>query len=114
METFSNLRCRTVVVRRMSYIDRVHQHALGMSAHANRATPMLYRRSHMEPITRGMQGPAVEDVQTRLSALGYTIEQGELEAHDFGASTAMAVSMFRMSNGLMPARASTRRAGARL
>lgn len=54
----------------------------------------------MEPITRGMQGPAVEDVQTRLSALGYIIEQGELEAHDFGASTAMAVSMFRMSNGL--------------
>ena len=54
----------------------------------------------MEPITRGMQGPAVEDVQTRLSALGYTIEQGELEAHDFGASTAMAVSMFRVSNGL--------------
>ncbi len=34
----------------------------------------------MEPISQGMQGPAVEDVQTRLSSLGYMIDAAEMTA----------------------------------
>ena len=32
----------------------------------------------MEPITTGMQGAAVEDVQSRLLQLGYTIDDAEV------------------------------------
>ena len=32
----------------------------------------------MEPITTGMQGAAVEDVQSRLLQLGYTIDADEV------------------------------------
>lgn len=49
----------------------------------------------MEPIKQGMQGPAVEDVQTRLTSLGFDIDASELEECAFGPSTAAAVSAFR-------------------
>lgn len=54
----------------------------------------------MEPITQGMQGPAVEDVQTRLTSLGYTIDPAETTAKEFGAATAAAVRAFRADYGL--------------
>ena len=54
----------------------------------------------MEPIKRGMQGAAVEDVQTRLQKLGYELDQGELDKKEYGDSTAAAVASFRGANGL--------------
>lgn len=54
----------------------------------------------MDSIKQGMQGPAVEDVQTRLASLGYAIDEHELEGSDYGASTAKAVSAFRVASGL--------------
>ena len=54
----------------------------------------------MDSIEQGMQGPAVEDVQTRLASLGYAIDEHELEGSDYGASTAKAVSDFRVASGL--------------
>lgn len=54
----------------------------------------------MDSIKQGMQGPAVEDVQTRLASLGYAIDEHELEGSDYGASTAKAVSGFRVASGL--------------
>lgn len=54
----------------------------------------------MDSIKQGMQGPAVEDVQTRLTSLGYAIDERELEGSDYGASTAKAVSDFRIASGL--------------
>lgn len=54
----------------------------------------------MDSIKQGMQGPAVEDVQTRLASLGYAIDERELEGSDYGASTAKAVSDFRIASGL--------------
>lgn len=54
----------------------------------------------MDSIKQGMQGPAVEDVQTRLASLGYVIDEHELEGSDYGASTAKAVSDFRVVSGL--------------
>lgn len=54
----------------------------------------------MDSIKQGMQGPAVEDVQTRLASLGYAIDEHELEGSDYGASTAKAVSGFRAASGL--------------
>lgn len=54
----------------------------------------------MEAITIGMQGPAVEDVQTRLVNLGHTIDRAELDERSFGASTASAVRSFRASQGI--------------
>ena len=48
----------------------------------------------MEPIEKGMQGPAVEDVQTRLTSLGFTIDKPELSEKRFGDSTAAAVRSF--------------------
>ena len=54
----------------------------------------------MDSIKQGMQGPAVEDVQTRLASLGYAIDERELEGCDYGASTAKAVSDFRAASGL--------------
>lgn len=55
----------------------------------------------MDSIKQGMQGPAVEDVQTRLASLGYAIDEHELEGSDYGASTAKAVSDFRVASGLV-------------
>lgn len=54
----------------------------------------------MEPIVQGMKGAAVEDVQTRLTQLGYTIAEAELAAKEFGPTTAQAVDTFRLDNGL--------------
>lgn len=54
----------------------------------------------MDSIKQGMQGPAVEDVQTRLASLGYAIDEHELEGSDYGASTAKAVSDFCVVSGL--------------
>ncbi|MFR3451880.1 MAG: peptidoglycan-binding domain-containing protein [Collinsella sp.] len=54
----------------------------------------------MEPISQGMQGPAVEDVQTRLSSLGYMIDAAEMTAKEFGATTAAAARAFRAQQGL--------------
>lgn len=54
----------------------------------------------MDSIKQGMQGPAVEDVQTRLASLGYAIDEHELEGSDYGTSTAKAVSDFRVASGL--------------
>lgn len=54
----------------------------------------------MDSIKQGMQGPAVEDVQTCLASLGYAIDEHELEGSDYGASTAKAVSDFRVVSGL--------------
>ncbi|AEB06330.1 Peptidoglycan-binding domain 1 protein [Coriobacterium glomerans PW2] len=54
----------------------------------------------MEPITAGMQGPAVEDVQTRLVLLGHAIDATELDDQRFGSSTARAVRSFRQSKAL--------------
>ena len=54
----------------------------------------------MDSIKQGMQGPAVEDLQTRLASLGYAIDEHELEGSDYGASTAKAVSDFRVVSGL--------------
>lgn len=54
----------------------------------------------MDPITQGMNGPAVEDVQTRLVTLGYAIDAAELTSTEFGATTAQAVDTFRLDVGL--------------
>ena len=45
----------------------------------------------MEPITTGMQGAAVEDVQSRLLQLGYTIDDTEVSDKRFGTTTEQAV-----------------------
>ena len=54
----------------------------------------------MEPIKKGMQGPAVEDVQTRLASLGYAIDDTELADKLFGGTTVAAVRAFRADNEL--------------
>lgn len=54
----------------------------------------------MDPITRGMSGPAVEDVQTRLVGLGFEVAEDEIAAQSFGPSTADAVRAFRGDQGL--------------
>ena len=56
----------------------------------------------MEPIRKGMQGHAVEDVQARLTNLGFEIAGEELDGKDFGPSTAAAVESFRVGAGLEP------------
>lgn len=56
----------------------------------------------MEPIVKGMQGPAVEDVQSRLSILGFVIDDAERTDKLFGETTAQAVSAFRNDNQLVP------------
>ena len=54
----------------------------------------------MEPITTGMQGAAVEDVQSRLLQLGYTIDADEVADKRFDTTTEQAVSTFRLDSGL--------------
>ncbi len=54
----------------------------------------------MEPITTGMQGAAVEDVQSRLLQLGYTIDADEVADKRFGTTTEQAVGTFRLDSGL--------------
>ena len=54
----------------------------------------------MEPIREGAQGAAVEDVQERLTSLGYQIDEGELAEKSFGPSTAAATGRFRLDQGM--------------
>ena len=54
----------------------------------------------MEPITQGMTGAAVEDIQERLSSIDYGIDEGERTRQEFGPSTATAVAHFRLNHGL--------------
>lgn len=54
----------------------------------------------MEPIKEGMQGAAVEDVQTRLVGLGFSIDAAERAAKLFGSTTAQAVRDFRAGHDL--------------
>lgn len=54
----------------------------------------------MEPIREGASGAAVEDIQERMIALGYTIDEGETTALHYGASTAAAVAAFRADHAL--------------
>lgn len=54
----------------------------------------------MEPISEGATGAAVEDIQDRLSKLGYEIDTGEKSSQSFGKSTATAVARFRLDHDL--------------
>ena len=54
----------------------------------------------MKPITLNQTGPAVEDVQGRLVALGFDVAGSELKASLFGPTTAAAVRAFRVQQGL--------------
>ena len=54
----------------------------------------------METIHEGMTGAAVEDIQDRLTSIGYAIEKDEREGHTYGRSTATAVARFRLDHGL--------------
>ena len=54
----------------------------------------------MDPITTGMQGADVEDVQSRLLQLGYTIDADEVADKRFGTTTEQAVGTFRLDSGL--------------
>ncbi len=54
----------------------------------------------MDPIREGAQGAAVEDIQARLSALGYETDEAECKEQLFGPSTATAVARFRLDHGL--------------
>lgn len=56
----------------------------------------------MDPIREGALGAAVEDIQERLTQLGYAIVQAELDAQLFGGSTASAVAAFRSDHGIEP------------
>lgn len=56
----------------------------------------------MEPIKKGQTGAAVEDVQTRLEALGYAIDGAEKAKKSFGSTTEQAVARFREEHGLTP------------
>ena len=54
----------------------------------------------MEPIREGASGVAIEDIQERLTKLGYDIDSRELKAQRFGSSTASAVAKFRLDHGI--------------
>ena len=54
----------------------------------------------MEPIKEGASGAAVEDIQERLEAIGYRIDEPERAEGLFGHSTATAVARFRLDHGL--------------
>ena len=54
----------------------------------------------MEPITQGMTGAAVEDIQERLRSIDYAIDEGERARQEYGPSTATAVAHFRLDHGL--------------
>ena len=55
----------------------------------------------MELIRRGDRGPRVHDVQTRLVALGFSIDTFELEGNTFDESTEAAVRAFQQERGLL-------------
>lgn len=54
----------------------------------------------MDPIAEGATGAAVEDIQDRLAALGYRIDDDEKSKQLFGKSTATAVARFRLDHDL--------------
>lgn len=54
----------------------------------------------MEPIREDMTGAAVEDIQERLTSLGYEIDPAEKRAARFDATTATAVERFRLDHDL--------------
>ncbi len=54
----------------------------------------------MEPITRGMTGAAVEDIQERLCSIDYGIDEQERATQSYGISTATAVAHFRLDHGM--------------
>ena len=54
----------------------------------------------METIQEGARGAAVEDIQERLSSLGYEIDSAETQDASFGPSTGTAVARFRLDHGL--------------
>lgn len=54
----------------------------------------------MEPIREGAQGAAVEDIQERLSSLGYPIDEHELSSQTYGPTTARSVAHFRLDKEL--------------
>lgn len=55
----------------------------------------------MEPISQGMSGAAVEDIQQRLCALSYHIDEKELTDKYFGDTTACACEAFRHDHALV-------------
>ena len=54
----------------------------------------------MESIGKGASGAAVEDIQERLTRLGYEIDEAETGASSFGDSTASATERFRVDHGI--------------
>jgi N-acetylmuramoyl-L-alanine amidase len=55
----------------------------------------------VEPIKRGDRGARSRDLQSRLVALGFSVDPGELDAHAFGQSTEAAVRAFQQERGLL-------------
>ena len=56
----------------------------------------------MDSIRSGMTGAAVEDVQDRLTSLGYEIADDERTECRFGDTTLAAVATFRATQGITP------------
>ena len=54
----------------------------------------------METIRVGNVGAAVEDIQDRLSSIGYQVDETERSEGSYGRSTATAVARFRLDHGL--------------
>jgi N-acetylmuramoyl-L-alanine amidase len=55
----------------------------------------------MQTIGRGHRGQDVRDVQSRLLALGFSIEPREVHDHEFGPSTEGTVRAFQQERGLL-------------
>lgn len=55
----------------------------------------------MDLIRSGDRGPRVHDVQTRLVALGFSIDASELEGQTFGESTEAVLKAFQQERGLL-------------
>lgn len=55
----------------------------------------------MELIRRGDRGPRVHDVQTRLVALGFSIDSPELEGQSLGETSEGAIRAFQQERGLL-------------
>lgn len=54
----------------------------------------------MDPICEGATGAAVDDIQERLTSIGYEVAVDERADKRFGRSTATAVARFRLDHGL--------------
>lgn len=55
----------------------------------------------MQTIGRGHRGQDVRDVQTRLRALGFSIDAREVQDHEFGPSTEATIRAFQQERGLL-------------